>query len=41
MGDSMLDPSVASKVLEVKTHISNVLSKLQLADRTQAAIYAP
>jgi NarL family two-component system response regulator LiaR len=24
----------------VKTHISNILSKLQLADRTQAAIYA-
>ncbi len=24
----------------VKTHVSNILSKLQLADRTQAAIYA-
>lgn len=24
----------------VKTHVSNVLSKLHLADRTQAAIYA-
>jgi NarL family two-component system response regulator LiaR len=83
-GESVLDPGVASKVLEemrrssapnatdqlskreidvltalargrsnkeiakdlsigeetVKTHISNILSKLQLADRTQAAIYA-
>jgi NarL family two-component system response regulator LiaR len=82
-GESMLDPSVAAKVLEemrrphardavdqlskremdvltalargrsnkeiardlsigeetVKTHVSNVLSKLHLADRTQAAIY--
>jgi NarL family two-component system response regulator LiaR len=24
----------------VKTHVSNVLQKLHLADRTQAAIYA-
>ena len=24
----------------VKTHVSNILSKLRLADRTQAAIYA-
>jgi two-component system, NarL family, response regulator LiaR len=24
----------------VKTHVSNILSKLHLADRTQAAIYA-
>lgn len=24
----------------VKTHVSNILSKLNLADRTQAAIYA-
>ena len=24
----------------VKSHVSNILSKLQLADRTQAAIYA-
>ena len=24
----------------VKTHVSNLLSKLHLADRTQAAIYA-
>ena len=24
----------------VKTHISNILAKLHLADRTQAAIYA-
>jgi NarL family two-component system response regulator LiaR len=24
----------------VKTHISNILAKLNLADRTQAAIYA-
>ena len=24
----------------VKTHVSNVLGKLHLADRTQAAIYA-
>ncbi len=83
-GESVLDPSVAAKVLEemrrprghdevdqlsrreidvltelargrsnkeiarelsigeetVKTHISNILSKLHLADRTQAAIYA-
>jgi NarL family two-component system response regulator LiaR len=83
-GESVLDPSVAAKVLEemrrghdgdaveqlsrrevdvlgalargrsnkeiakqlsiseetVKTHVSNILSKLQLADRTQAAIYA-
>lgn len=82
-GESMLDPSVAAKVLEemrrprardavdqlskremdvltalargrsnkeiardlsigeetVKTHVSNILSKLHLADRTQAAIY--
>lgn len=82
-GESLLDPSVASKVLEemrraatrdqidplskreievlsalargrsnkeiakelsigeetVKTHVSNILSKLHLADRTQAAIY--
>jgi two-component system, NarL family, response regulator LiaR len=26
--------------LEVQTHVSNILSKLHLADRTQAAIYA-
>jgi NarL family two-component system response regulator LiaR len=82
-GESVLDPSVAAKVLEelrrgrdsgaeqlsrrevdvltalargrsnkeiakqlsisdetVKTHVSNILSKLQLEDRTQAAIYA-
>jgi NarL family two-component system response regulator LiaR len=83
-GESMLEPSVAAKVLEemrrsregegidqlsrreldvltaiargrsnkeiardlsiseetVKTHVSNILSKLHLADRTQAAIYA-
>jgi NarL family two-component system response regulator LiaR len=82
-GESLLDPSVAAKVLEemrrapgrdgvdplsrrevevlselargrsnkeianelsigeetVKTHVSNILSKLHLADRTQAAIY--
>jgi two-component system, NarL family, response regulator LiaR len=24
----------------VKTHVSNILAKLQLADRTQAAIFA-
>jgi DNA-binding NarL/FixJ family response regulator len=24
----------------VKTHVSNILSKLELADRTQAALYA-
>jgi NarL family two-component system response regulator LiaR len=24
----------------VKSHVSNVLAKLQLADRTQAAVYA-
>jgi NarL family two-component system response regulator LiaR len=24
----------------VKGHVSNILSKLQLADRTQAAVYA-
>jgi NarL family two-component system response regulator LiaR len=24
----------------VKTHVSNILAKLQLADRTQAALYA-
>ena len=24
----------------IKTHVSNILSKLHLADRTQAAIYA-
>jgi DNA-binding NarL/FixJ family response regulator len=24
----------------VKTHVSNILSKLQLADRTQAAVFA-
>ena len=24
----------------VKTHVSNILSKLELSDRTQAAVYA-
>jgi DNA-binding NarL/FixJ family response regulator len=32
------DLSVAEKT--VKTHVSNVLSKLGVADRTQAAVYA-
>jgi two-component system, NarL family, response regulator LiaR len=35
---------IASKLVivegTVKTHVSNILSKLHLADRTQAAIYA-
>ncbi|NIV30036.1 MAG: DNA-binding response regulator, partial [Anaerolineae bacterium] len=30
--------SVSEKT--VKTHVSNILGKLHLADRTQAAIYA-
>ena len=33
-----LDLGVAEKT--VKTHVSNILGKLQLADRTQAALYA-
>jgi NarL family two-component system response regulator LiaR len=33
-----LDLGVAEKT--VKTHVSNILSKLQLADRTQAALFA-
>ena len=33
-----LDLGVAGKT--VKTHVSNILGKLQLADRTQAALYA-
>jgi len=32
------DLGVAEKT--VKTHVSNILGKLQLADRTQAALYA-
>ena len=33
-----LDLGIAQKT--VKTHVSNILQKLQLADRTQAALYA-
>jgi NarL family two-component system response regulator LiaR len=33
-----LDLGVAEKT--VKTHVSNILQKLHLADRTQAALYA-
>jgi NarL family two-component system response regulator LiaR len=33
-----LELGVAEKT--VKTHVSNVLQKLHLADRTQAALYA-
>lgn len=46
-GQSVLDPAVAGSVLQdlvseetVKTHVGNILSKLQLSHRTQAVIYA-
>jgi len=51
-GEAVLHPDVAAKLMQefntplivsektVKTHISNILSKLHLADRTQVAIYA-
>jgi two-component system, NarL family, response regulator LiaR len=44
LGDGMSNQEIAEKlfigVKTVKTHVSNTLSKLELTDRTQAAVYA-
>lgn len=32
--------SGSGKVIKVKTHVSNILAKLQVEDRTQAALLA-
>ena len=44
VADGLSNREIAEKMFisekTVKTHVSNILSKLQLADRTQAAIYA-
>ncbi|MCA1030803.1 response regulator transcription factor [Bacillus timonensis] len=44
IGDGLTNQEIAEElyigIKTVKTHVSNVLSKLQVADRTQAAIYA-
>jgi len=44
IADGMNNREIAEKLVisekTVKTHVSNILSKLHLADRTQAAIYA-
>jgi NarL family two-component system response regulator LiaR len=44
IADGMSNAEIAGKLVlsekTVKGHVSNILSKLQLADRTQAAVYA-
>jgi len=44
IADGMSNGEIAAKLVlsekTVKGHVSNILSKLQLADRTQAAVYA-
>ncbi|MGM7681232.1 response regulator [Cytobacillus sp. Hm23] len=44
LGDGLTNQEISDKlfigVKTVKTHVSNILSKLEVADRTQAAIYA-
>ena len=44
IADGLSNRAIAEKIFisekTVKTHVSNILSKLQLTDRTQAAIYA-
>ena len=44
IADGMPNAEIAAKLVlsekTVKGHVSNILSKLQLADRTQAAVYA-
>jgi NarL family two-component system response regulator LiaR len=44
IGRGLSNKEIASELsishMTVKTHVSNILSKLQLADRTQAAIFA-
>jgi two-component system, NarL family, response regulator LiaR len=44
IADGMSNADIAGKLVlsekTVKGHVSNILSKLQLADRTQAAVYA-
>ncbi|MFB1081429.1 response regulator [Jeotgalibacillus sp. JSM ZJ347] len=44
LGDGLTNQEIADElyigIKTVKTHVSNVLSKLELSDRTQAAIYA-
>ncbi|AJD90666.1 LuxR family transcriptional regulator [Jeotgalibacillus malaysiensis] len=44
LGDGLTNQEIADElyigIKTVKTHVSNVLSKLEISDRTQAAIYA-
>jgi NarL family two-component system response regulator LiaR len=44
IADGMSNAEMAAKLVlsekTIKAHVSNILSKLQLADRTQAAVYA-
>jgi NarL family two-component system response regulator LiaR len=44
VADGMSNSDIAEQLIisekTVKSHVSNILSKLHLADRTQAAVYA-
>jgi NarL family two-component system response regulator LiaR len=44
LGDGLSNQEIGEKlfigVKTVKTHVSNILAKLELTDRTQAAVYA-
>jgi NarL family two-component system response regulator LiaR len=44
IADGMSNAEIAAKLVlsekTIKGHVSNILSKLHLADRTQAAVYA-